>query len=344
MEKDIDKIAKYRYTDIDNPRMKEGRKGVFFMSKISVIGAGSVGATVANDLMIQGVASEIVLIDINKKKAIGEALDIYQGAPFHSPAIVRSGDYEDAAGSDIVVITCGMARKPGMTRLDLAQTNVNILKDVARNVVKYASNAVYVIVSNPVDILTYVFTKISGLPERQIIGSGTILDTSRLQSELAKRFHISPKNVHAHVYGEHGDSSFVPWSLVHIANNHVDAYKESSPDRDRIDWNQDYEDVEQFVKKSGGMIIENKGATFYAVAMSVCHICKCIFSGAGTALTVSTMMHGEYGVSDVCLSVLSLVDRDGVRGKILNKLTDEEVQKLQRSAEKLKSVIDQIEF
>ncbi len=314
------------------------------MSKISVIGAGSVGATVANDLMIQGVASEIVLIDINKKKAIGEALDIYQGAPFHSPAIVRSGDYEDAAGSDIVVITCGMARKPGMTRLDLAQTNVNILKDVARNVVKYASNAVYVIVSNPVDILTYVFTKISGLPERQIIGSGTILDTSRLQSELAKRFHISPKNVHAHVYGEHGDSSFVPWSLVHIANNHVDAYKESSPDRDRIDWNQDYEDVEQFVKKSGGMIIENKGATFYAVAMSVCHICKCIFSGAGTALTVSTMMHGEYGVSDVCLSVLSLVDRDGVRGKILNKLTDEEVQKLQRSAEKLKSVIDQIEF
>ena len=314
------------------------------MSKISVIGAGSVGATVANDLMIQGVASEIVLIDINKKKAVGEALDIYQGAPFHSPAIVRSGDYEDAAGSDIVVITCGMARKPGMTRLDLAQTNVNILKDVARNVVKYASNAVYVIVSNPVDILTYVFTKISGLPERQIIGSGTILDTSRLQSELAKRFHISPKNVHAHVYGEHGDSSFVPWSLVHIANNHVDAYKESSPDRDRIDWNQDYDDVEEFVKKSGGMIIENKGATFYAVAMSVCHICKCIFSGAGTALTISTMMHGEYGVSDVCLSVLSLVDRDGVRGKILNKLTDEEVQKLQRSAEKLKSVIDQIEF
>ena len=239
------------------------------MSKISVIGAGSVGATIANDLMIQGVASEIVLIDINKKKAIGEALDIYQGAPFHSPAIVRPGDYEDAAGSDIVVITCGVARKPGMSRLDLAQTNVNILKDVSANVVKHAPNAVYVIVSNPVDILTYVFTKISGIPERQIIGSGTILDTSRLQSELAKRFRISPKNVHAHVYGEHGDSSFVPWSLVHIANNHIDAYKESSPDRDRIDWNQDSEEVEAFVKKSGAVIIENTGATFYAVAMSV---------------------------------------------------------------------------
>ncbi len=314
------------------------------MSKISVIGAGSVGATVANDLMVQGVASEIVLIDINKKKAVGEALDIYQGAPFHSPAIVRSGDYEDAADSDIVVITCGVARKPGMSRLDLAQTNVDILKDVAKNVVQYAPKAIYVIVSNPVDVLTYVFHKVSGLPERQIIGSGTILDTSRLQSELAKRFCISPKNVHAHVYGEHGDSSFVPWSLATIANNHVDVYKENSPDKDRIDWNKDYEEVETFVKKSGAIVIENKGATFYAVAMSVCHICKCIYAGAGTALTVSTMMHGEYGVEDVCLSTLALVDRTGVRGKILNRLTDEEVEKLHASADKLKSVIAQIDL
>ena len=314
------------------------------MSKISVIGAGNVGATVANDLMIQGVASEIVLVDVNKKKAFGEALDVYQGAPFHSPAIVRSGDYPAIVGSDIVVITCGMARKPGMTRLDLAQTNVNIIKDVAKNAVQYAPTAVYVIVSNPVDILTYVFTKVSGLPEHHIIGSGTILDTSRLQSELAKRFHISPKNVHAHVYGEHGDSSFVPWSLVHIANNHVDSYKESSPDRDRINWDRDYEEVEQFVKKSGGLIIENKGATFYAVAMSVCHICKCVFAGAGTALTVSTMMHGEYGVDDVCLSTLCLVDHTGVRGKIMNKLTDEEVAKLQNSANKLKEVLSQITY
>ena len=136
----------------------------------------------------------------------------------------------------------------------------------------------------------------------------------------------------------------MPWSLVHIANNHIDAYKESSPDKDRIDWDQDYEEVETFVKKSGGVIIENKGATFYAVAMSVCHICKCIFADAGTALTVSTMMHGEYGVEDVCLSTLHLVDRNGVRGKIMNKLTDEEIQKLHVSADKLKSVIAQIQF
>ncbi len=314
------------------------------MSKISVIGAGSVGATVANDLMVQGVASEIVLVDINQKKAIGEALDVYQAAPFVSPAIVRPGEYEDAADSDIVVITCGMARKPGMSRLDLAQTNVNILKDVAKKIVPVAPEAVYVIVSNPVDVLTYVFTKISGLPERQIMGTGTILDTSRLQSELARRFCISPKNVHAHVYGEHGDSSFVPWSLVHIANNHIDAYKESSPDRDRIQWDGDYAQIEEFVKKSGAKIIENKGATFYAVAMSVCHICKAIYADAGTALTVSTMMHGEYGIEDVCISTLHLVDRDGVRGRIMNKLTPEENEKLKQSADKLKAVIAQIEF
>lgn len=314
------------------------------MSKISVVGAGSVGSTIANDLMVQGVASEIVLIDINKKKAVGEALDIYQGAPFCSPAIVRSGEYPAAEGSDIVVITCGVARKPGMSRLDLAQTNVNILKEVARNVVQYAPNAVYVIVSNPVDILTYVFTKISGIPEKQIIGSGTILDTSRLQSELAKRFYINPDDVNAHVYGEHGDSAFVPWSLVQIANNHIDDYRSSSPDIDRIQWDNDYDEVEEFVKRSGAMIIEDKGATFYAVAMSVCHICKCIFSGAGTALSVSTMMHGEYGVEDVCLSTLTLIDRSGVRGKIISKLTEAEVEKLHLSANKLKSVIEQIEF
>lgn len=314
------------------------------MKKITVIGAGSVGATIANDLMIQGLASEIVLVDVNKKKAEGEALDIYQGAPFYSPAIVRSGEYADAAGSEIVIITCGVARKPGMSRLDLAQINVNILKDVAAGVTPHAPDAIYILVSNPVDVLTYVFHKISNIPARQIIGSGTILDTSRLQSALAKRFHINPKNVHAHVYGEHGDSQFVPWSLAHIANNHIDTYRDSSPDKDSINWNRDYAEVEEFVKKSGSMIIENKGATFYAVAMSVCHLCRCIGSDAGTALTVSTMMNGEYGVEDVCLSTLTLVDRSGVRGKIMNPLTEEEISKLQTSAQKLKAVIEQIAF
>ena len=314
------------------------------MSKITVIGAGSVGATIANDLMVQGIASEIVLVDINKQKAFGEALDIYQGAPFCSPAIVRSGDYPAAAGSDIVVITSGLPRKAGQSRLELAQANVNILKQITPQIVKVAPDATYILVSNPVDILTYVFHKISGVPEHKIIGSGTILDTSRLQSALAKHFHISPKNVHAHVYGEHGDSSFVPWSMVHIANNHIDEFRNASPDKNGISDNFGYEEMEEFVKTSGAQVIKNKGATFFAVAMAVCHLCKCALNDAGTAVTVSTMMHGEYGVDDVCLSTLAIVDRDGVRGKILNRLTDEETEKLRASADKLKEVIRSIEI
>lgn len=307
--------------------------------KITVVGAGSVGAAIANDIMVQGFASEIVMIDINKEKAFGEALDIYQGAPFCSPAIVHSGDYEDAEGSGIVIITSGLPRKAGQSRLELAQTNVNIIKQIAPQITKYAPDAIYIIVSNPVDILTYVFHKISGIPESHILGSGTVLDTSRLQSELAKRFHISPKNVHAHVYGEHGDSSFVPWSLAMIANNPIDQYKFRVPHGDSIDWGPDYAEVEEFVKTSGAQVIRAKGATFYAIAIAVCHICKCIISGAGTALTVSTMMHGEYGLEDVCLSTLALVGRDGVHDKIVTPLREDELEKIRNSANKLKEII-----
>ena len=189
-----------------------------------------------------------------------------------------------------------------------------------------------------------MFHKVSGVPEGHIIGSGTVLDTNRLQSELARRFCISPKNVHAHVYGEHGDSSFVPWSRATIANNHIDSFKYTSPDKDRIRWNQDYAEVEEFVKTSGGQVIKAKGATFYAVSIAVCHIIKCIQSGQGTALTVSTMMHGEYGVEDVCLSTLAIVDKEGVRGKITSPLTEEEIAKLQNSAAKLREVIDSVTF
>lgn len=314
------------------------------MSKITVIGAGSVGATIANDLMIQGIATEILLIDINREKAFGEALDIYQGAPFCSPVIVSSGEYADAAGSDIVIITSGLPRKAGQSRLELAQANVGIMCDIAPQIVKAAPDALYIIVSNPVDILTYVFAKVSGLPERQILGSGTILDTSRLQSELARRFHISPKNVHAHVYGEHGDSSFVPWSLANIANSPIDSYVTSLYEPDEIDWNREYQEVEEFVKRSGAEIIRTKGATFYAVAMSVCHLCKCLKNTASTAATVSTMMNGEYGISDVCLSTLCLIGNTGVRGKILNPLTDGEVARLRASADRLKDVLRQVTF
>ncbi len=320
-------------------------KGVYIMgNKITIIGAGSVGASIANDMAVMNVATEIVLIDINQQKAFGEAMDIYQGLSFGSPAIVRPGDYEDAEGSDIVVITSGLPRKPGQTRLELAQTNVDILKSITPNIVKHAPDAIYIIVSNPVDVLTYVFHKISGIPAEHIIGSGTTLDTARLQSELAKEFRISPKNVHAHVYGEHGDTSFVPWSLATISNNRIAYYKDNAPHNERISFDGDYNEIEERVRTSGAVVIKAKGVTNYAIAMSVCHIAKCIFNGSGTALTVSSMMQGEYGLEDVCLSVLCIVDGNGVRGRIQSKLTDEELGKLHNSANKLKETIASINF
>ena len=195
-------------------------------SKITIIGAGSVGSTIAYNLSNNNIASEIVLIDINKEKVEGEVMDIVQGTCFRDPISVVAGDYEDAKDSDIVIITSGIARKPGQTRIELTQTNVNILKSITPQIVKEAPNALYIIVSNPVDIMTYVFTKISGLPENQIIGSGTLLDTARLRFGLSEHFEVAQKNIHAYVFGEHGDTSFVPWSCADVSGASLDDYAE----------------------------------------------------------------------------------------------------------------------
>ena len=195
------------------------------MSKITIIGTGKVGSTIAYTLAVTNVATEIIMIDIDGERAIGEALDIRQGTPFCSPCFIRAGSYLDASGSDIVVITSGVARKPGQSRLDLTQTNVNIMKDIIPQIVSYCPNAKYVIVSNPVDIMTYVFCKYSGVPENHVIGSGTILDTSRLRARLSEFYHVNQHNVHAYVMGEHGDSSFIPWSLANISNVPIGEYK-----------------------------------------------------------------------------------------------------------------------
>ena len=309
------------------------------MNKVTIIGAGSVGSTIAYTLATQGIASEIVLIDVNEQKALGEALDIRQGTPFCAPVSIYAGDYRDAAGSDVVVYTCGIARKPGQTRLDLAQTNVNITKSVIPQITKYAPDATYIIVSNPVDILTYVFHKVSGLPEHKIIGSGTILDTARLRARISEYYSINQKNVHAYVYGEHGDSSFVPWSLANISNVAVDKYHESVPGRKIAFPPLDHEEVENYMRKSGAKVIERKGATFYAVSISVCHIIKCLFGGMDTTLTVSAPMHGEYGVDDVCLSTLNIVGPNGLGSKVMTPLTDEEIALLHKSANTLKDLI-----
>ena len=312
--------------------------------KITIIGAGSVGATIAYNLSQDDVASEIVLIDVNKAKVEGEVMDIVQGTCFRDPIAITAGDYEDAKDSNIVIITSGVARKPGQSRLELTQTNVDIIKDITPKIVAVAPNAKYIIVSNPVDIITYAFTKISGLPENQIIGSGTMLDTARLRCGIAEHFNVAQKNVHAYVFGEHGDTSFVPWSKTYISAVPISEYastmKNSGVDATPID----KDEMLQYVQKSGGKIIANKGATFYAVATSVCKLCKILTASTDTVSTVSTMMHGEYGIEDVCLSTLALVGPNGCQGKIEVNLTDEEVELLHKSANTLKEVIAQIQI
>ena len=313
-------------------------------SKITIIGAGSVGSTIAYTLANQDIASEIVMIDINKNKVAGEVMDIIQGTYFRNPISIVAGEYEDAKDSDIVIITSGIARKPGQTRLELAQTNVNILKSITPEIVKAAPNAMYIIVSNPVDVMTYVFHKVSGLPENQIIGSGTVLDTARLRCGLSEHFGVAQKSVHAYVFGEHGDSSFVPWSSACISAIPVDKYpavmKASGVEVEPVD----KEAMIEYVRKSGGKIIANKGATFYAVSASVVQLCNVLLAASDSMASVSTMMHGEYGIDDVCMSTLALIGPNGYRGKVLIDLTDEELEKMKASAEALKSVISQIEI
>jgi L-lactate dehydrogenase len=291
-----------------------------------------------------GYVSEIVMIDINEEKALGEALDIRQGVPFCPPVSIYAGSYRDAANSDIVVLTSGLARKPGQTRLDLAQANVNIMKSIIPQVTAYAPDATYVIVSNPVDIITYVWNKLSGLPEKKIIGSGTILDTARLRARISEYYAINQQNVHAYVFGEHGDSSFVPWSLANISNVPIAEYPNVVKAENALFPPMNFKEVEEYMRKSGGRVIQRKGATFYAVSLSVCHICKSLINGMDTTMTVSTMMHGEYGIEDVCLSTLNIVGRDGINGRILLPLTDEETALLHKSADCLKEIISNIQI
>lgn len=314
------------------------------MNKVTIIGAGSVGSTIAYTLTVMGMASEIVMIDIAEDKALGEALDIRQGTPFCSPTSIYAGSYADAAGSDLVIYTSGVARKPGQSRLDLAQTNVNITKSVIPEITKAAPDACYIIVANPVDILTYTFCKFSDIPEDRIVGSGTILDTSRLRARISEYYNVNQQNVHAYCLGEHGDSMFIPWSIANISNIPVDEYRSAIENPDGIYPALVHDEVEQFVRKSGGRVIKRKGATFYAVSISVCHLAKCLLSGMDTTLTVSTMLHGEYGIDDVCLSLLNNVGRKMVSGKVMLPLADNEIADLKHSADCLKEIIRQVEI
>ncbi|MBE6896803.1 MAG: L-lactate dehydrogenase [Ruminococcaceae bacterium] len=313
-------------------------------NKITIIGAGSVGAATAYSLLAREVASEVVLIDINTEKALGEALDIKQATPFLDNSDIYAGSYSDAVGSDVVIITSGIGRKPGQTRLELVQTNVGIIKSISSEIIKYAPNALYILVANPVDILTYAFLKYTGLPKNQVFGTGTVLDTIRLRTRLAEIYHVNKQQVHANVLGEHGDSSFVAWSTATIAGVPLDEYVGAIATPINLITEYKREDVETYVKKSGGKIIARKGCTVYGIATTSMHIVKSLKGDAETAMTVSSLHEGEYGLKDICLSSLSLVDSNGVKSIITQKLSDDEMAKLYASAEALRAVMNGITF
>ena len=314
------------------------RKG----KKITILGAGNVGASIAYTLTIDGMASEIVLIDINEKKARGEAADILQGTPFSAPVNIYAGGYEDAVDSDIVIVTVGMARKPGQTRIDLAQANVDIVKAVMPQITKFAPDAVYVVVSNPVDIITYAILKTTNLSETQVIGSGTMLDSARLRSRLAAHVGLNSKNVHAYVFGEHGDTSMIPWSLATIAGIEMNRYCTDLCDKHNHCGKEELREIEEDVHTAGAKVIELKGATYYAIAMAVRRICECIIRDTDSVMTVSAMIHNQYGISDVCFSLPVVVGAQGIKRSIVPPLAEEEKQMLHRSADALKEVIAQL--
>lgn len=314
-------------------------------NKVTIIGAGSVGATVAYTLVATGSVAEIVLIDVNVEKAKAEAMDIRQATPYLNPVKIYCGTYEDAVGSDIVIVTSGVGRKPGQSRIDLTQTNVNILKSIAPQIVKYAPDALYLFVANPVDILTYVFCKITGVPSNRVLGTGTTLDSIRLRTRLSELYSVNQKQVHAYVLGEHGDSSFVAWSTADISGVPIAEYEDTLTDKEALKVSPyDRAEVEEYVKKSGGQIIAGKGATFYGIAASVKQIVDSIYSSAYTILPVSTVLQGEYGISDVALSTLCAIGSEGVVTTLTPKLSDEEMEKMKHSAEVLKGVLAQIEI
>ena len=303
--------------------------------KISILGTGNVGATIAYALTLQGVCSEIVLVDINKEKAEGEALDISQCAACVPSVKVWSGEYEDVAGSDIVVVTFGVGRKPGQTRLDLANINVGILKSVMPNVAKIAPDALYVIVSNPVDVLTYVTMKCTGLPKEQVIGTGTLLDSNRLAQAVASYCGVDTHNVNAYVLGEHGDACMAPWSLCTVCGMPIKEYctKIMKVSEEQLD--AELENIYTGMVAAGSKVIKAKGATFYAIAASTVQLIKALVADTDTILPLATLLDGEYGAKNLCTGVLCKVGGCGFK-QIIELPLPEEEQKL--LSEKLASL------
>lgn len=308
-------------------------------TKVAIIGAGNVGASIAFAMALQQSANEIVLIDEKKEKAVGEALDINHGLCFLGQMTVYSGDYSDISSCDVIIITAGIGRKPGETRLDLARRNLVIAKDITENVMKYYTHGVILVVSNPVDILTYKIQKWSGLPNGRVFGSGTVLDSARFRFSLAEKFNVDVRNVHGYIVGEHGDTQLPLWSATHIAGINAEEYGKMHNNTFN---DQDKELIRQDVKQAGSIIIKNKGATYYAIAVAVNTLVETLLKNQNTIRTVSSVIEGTYGINDVALSLPSLINANGVEKIVEFPITEEEEKMLKASAETIKSMLDSV--
>ncbi|MBV9608223.1 MAG: L-lactate dehydrogenase [Acidobacteria bacterium] len=309
--------------------------------RIAVVGTGNVGSSFAYALLLSGLAAEIVLVDASKAKAEGEAMDLNHAVPFAPNVNIWSGDYADCAGAIVTVVSAGVNQKPGETRLDLLRRNAAVFSDIVPNIVKYNRDGVLLIATNPVDILTYTALKLSGLASCQVIGSGTILDTARFRHLLSRYFNVDPRSVHAYIIGEHGDSEVPVWSLANIAGMRLPEFSaaQSVPcDNAAMD------DIFKQVSEAAYQIISRKGATYYAVAAGLMRIVEAIVRDQRTVLSVSSLMTDYYGISDICLSLPTVVNRRGIESVLRLKLDDREVAGLQRSAEVLRQTAKQLDI
>jgi L-lactate dehydrogenase len=303
--------------------------------RITIVGAGAVGATLAYALMVRGQCDELVLVDVNRAKAEGEAMDLRHGLPFVRPVDVHVGDYADCAGADIVVITAGAASRPGETRLDLAERNAGIFRQIVPEVVRHNSDAILLVVTNPVDVLTYLTLQLSGHPNNKVIGSGTVLDSARFRFLLAEHCGVDPRNVHGYIIGEHGDSEVPVWSLANIAGVRLTDYCViCQRDCDGIP----RDEIFHQVRDAAYDVIQRKGATFYAIGLSVASIIESILRDDHSVLPVSSLMQGQYGLQDVCLSLPTVVGREGVVQVLELPLDENELTGLQNSAAVLQDV------
>lgn len=313
----------------------------FISDKVSIIGAGYVGATTAFALMAGGTTSEIAMIDVNEKKLAGEVLDLNHGISFVPQVRIHEGTYDDCADSNIVIITAGVGQKPGETRIDLLKRNIDVFQQIVPKVVERNKDCVILVVTNPVDILTYATLKISGLPENQVIGSGTVLDSSRFKYLLSDHCHVATQNVHAYIIGEHGDTEVPVWSNTNIAGMSIDKFCAQCGRSCLVD---EKERIFQEVKNSAYRIIEGKGATYYAVALAVRRIVEAILRNERAILPVSSLMKGYYGIEDVCLSLPSIVNESGIERVLELPLSEEEIKGFQHSADTLKQSLKEIGF